>query len=102
MLANIEKAVKKLSEEHAEVRKVILFGSAAAGNNLPSSDVDILIIVAHSSERFIDRADYFIDYFIPIGVPVDVFVYTENEVSTANIPLVETACKYGKVIIAKS
>jgi predicted nucleotidyltransferase len=98
---NINKAVEKLCSEHTEVRKVILFGSAAAGTNLPSSDVDIIIIVTNTSKRFIDRADCFIDYFLPVGFPVDIFVYTEEEAGSGRIPLLNTAQKHGKVIMAR-
>jgi predicted nucleotidyltransferase len=75
--------------------RVILFGSVAADRALPSSDADILIVVRDSDLPFIDRAGRFRDYFSDIGVGVDLFVYTEQEVAAGTIPLAANALRTG-------
>ena len=52
---NIANAVNNLVHTCDEVKKVILFGSVAENRGLPSSDVDILIVVSESKHRFLDR-----------------------------------------------
>lgn len=98
---NIIKAVKQLVAHKPEVKKVILFGSVAEDKELPSSDVDILIIVRESKHPFLDRAIYFQEYFQDIGLGVEIFVYTEEEIEKNTIPLLNSAFKKGKVLFAK-
>ncbi|MDN3513290.1 MAG: nucleotidyltransferase domain-containing protein [Candidatus Brocadia sp.] len=98
---NILNAVNALVNNHHEVKKVILFGSIAENRGLPSSDVDILIIVSKSKCRFIDRALDFQKFFDDVGLRVDLFVYTEEEIMKNNIPLVNTALKTGKILFVK-
>ncbi|MDD5556709.1 MAG: nucleotidyltransferase domain-containing protein [bacterium] len=69
-----------LSRNHPNVREVILFGSAAQGRATAHSDVDIAIIVDGTERRFIDRPAEFTRHFSHIGMGVDVFVYTEEEI----------------------
>jgi len=59
------------------VLAIVLFGSFAKKEETPASDVDILILLKDSRERFDNR----IPHFIPtgIGVSVDVFPYTLRE-----------------------
>lgn len=55
-----------------------LFGSYATDTFGPASDVDLLIILRHSSKRFLER----IPDFLPenLAVSCDVFPYTEGEI----------------------
>jgi predicted nucleotidyltransferase len=71
---------KKLLEERNEVRAVVLFGSLAENRATPGSDADILIVLSSSEERFIDRPLSYQPYFEEVGLPVDLFCYTEEEV----------------------
>lgn len=98
---NIIKAVNNLVHNRQEVKKVILFGSIAENRGLPSSDVDILIVVKESKYRFLDRALYFQSYFEDIGLGVDLFVYTEEEIEKNTIPLVSSAIKKGKILFKR-
>ena len=91
-------AVRKLASNCLEVQKVVLFGSAAKTQETVSSDIDILIVIKESKERFIDRALRFRDFFDGIGLGVDLFVYTQEEVENGGIPLADTALKEGKVL----
>ncbi len=94
---NIRNAAQKLFSEHPEVIKVVLFGSLADGTAVPSSDADILLILKNSPKsRWIDRIDDYIDYFIGIGIGVDLFPYTKDEVE--KILLAKTALNDGTVL----
>lgn len=80
---NREEIMNKLKKwantlsKNKNVIAVVLFGSFAKGEETPGSDVDILILLKESKERFDNR----IPEFIPsgIGIGVDVFPYTIEE-----------------------
>jgi len=56
------------------VEKILLFGSAARGEQDEASDLD-LIIIKRTSQRFVERM-----LSVPLlPVPADVFVYTPEE-----------------------
>ncbi len=61
------------------VIEVSLFGSLARGNYAPGSDADLLIILKEDERRFMDRIPEFLSYFSNVGVPVEVFPYTQDE-----------------------
>jgi predicted nucleotidyltransferase len=94
-------AARKLGSVNPAVLLVILFGSLAEGKALPSSDADILIVVKDSNLRFIDRPAQYRAYFADIGLGIDLFVYTEQEIARRDIPLVRTALSTGKEIYKK-
>ena len=98
---NIANAVNNLVHTCDEVKKVILFGSIAENRGLPSSDVDILIVVSESKHRFLDRIPQYQNYFDKVGLGVDLFVYTEKEIVKNNIPLVNSAMKKGKILFKR-
>ena len=77
VLAATRKAVRALARRRPEVRRVILFGSMARGDAVPGSDVDLLVVLSESQEKFLDRIPRYNTSGIPIGV--DVFPYTEAE-----------------------
>ena len=93
--SRIRRAAGNLSRNDEEVVRVVLFGSVATGRALPSSDADILIVVRDSDLPFIDRASRFREYFAGIGVGVDLFVYTEQELAAGTIPLAANALRTG-------
>lgn len=93
--SRIIQAARSLSREHEEVVQIVLFGSVASGRAVPSSDADILVVVRDSVTPFLDRAALFRDYFSDIGVGVDLFVYTQQEVSGSSIPVAATALRTG-------
>jgi len=99
--ANSVQAAHKLGLNIPTVLRVILFGSLADGTALPSSDADILIVVKNSNLRFIDRSEQYRAYFSDIGLGIDLFVYTEQEIARGDIPLVRTALSTGKEIYKK-
>lgn len=97
----IAEAARALGRAHEAVTQVVLFGSAASGRALPSSDADVLIVVRNSTARFIDRAVPFRPFFSEIGVGVDLFVYTEPEIRSASIPVAVTALRTGIVLYSE-
>jgi predicted nucleotidyltransferase len=97
----INSAVKKIISNCKEVEEIVLFGSLSKNRATVSSDVDILIVVNSSSERFIDRPLKYKDFFENIGLDLDIFVYTDEELKR-NITLVENAFKEGKILFKKT
>lgn len=71
----IRQIVKKL--EAYEPEKIILFGSAARGENDRTSDVDLLI-VKRTRKRFLDRLKEVMEILRP-NYAIDVLVYTPSE-----------------------
>ncbi len=91
-------AVKELQANCPDIQKVVIFGSVADSRETVSSDIDILIVVKKSSERFLDRPLRFNRFFEDVDLNLDLFVYTQKEIERGNIPLANTALKKGKVL----
>lgn len=94
-------AARKVVSEHAQVTRVILFGSFHKGNYAPGSDADVVVMLAGPTHvRFTDRAAEFQEAFEGIGVGCDVLVYTEDELLTgmAQGNLFFTAIAQGQVL----
>jgi predicted nucleotidyltransferase len=102
LISRLKNLSLELAEKRPEVLAAVLFGSAAEGRALPSSDVDILLVVKRSEERFIDRPDTYRQYFRSIPMDVDCKVYTVGEIKSGNHPLAETALKGGLVLFDKA
>lgn len=79
IILQLRNACKKIKQDN-NVQKIFLFGSFVRGDFLPSSDADICIILKKNNQRIIDRIPQFLDFFIDINVPVDIFPYTLYEV----------------------
>jgi predicted nucleotidyltransferase len=75
------------------IERIVLFGSLAKDSYTPASDADLLILLTHSDERFIDRIPRFLRMFVDASVPVEVFPYTAAESQT--VPLARRALKEG-------
>ncbi len=73
----IQSLVKKLRAMD-EVRSAWLIGSYHRKDFGPFSDVDVVLIIESSSERFLDRPLKFKPEQFP--APLDLFVYTSKEV----------------------
>ena len=81
ILGELERSVRRLVRAHPEVKRVLLFGSYARGDFGLRSDADILLVLSSSPyERYFDRIPEFLDFFLDMSVPVDIFPYTEAEV----------------------
>lgn len=46
--------IYEISSKHPEIKKVVLFGSRARGDNLIKSDIDLAIYADSSLEEYID------------------------------------------------
>ncbi len=94
----LKESANKLIQEKPGVKKVVLFGSLAQNCATAFSDADILIEVANSSKRFIDRPDEFRKYFEGLGLTVDLLVYTQEEIAQES-PFIERALRRGECLI---
>ena len=72
-------AAKRLQREHPEVLRAYCFGSFAHGTPTPRSDADVLLVVASSDKPPRQRGPLFIDCFVEVSAPVDLFVLTAQE-----------------------
>jgi predicted nucleotidyltransferase len=80
-MRKLRRCARDLVSERPEVKRVLLFGSIARGEDGPRSDADIVVIVSRSRhKRIFDRTHIFSPYFSPARIPVDVLAYTEAEV----------------------
>jgi len=75
--ANVADAVREMAAAHAEVERVVLFGSLARGDAVPGSDADLLVLLSHSDVPFLERIIRYMPRYAGIGV--DVFPYTREE-----------------------
>ncbi len=80
VVRSVKRAVMRLAAAHPEIQRVVLFGSMARGEAVPGSDVDLLLVLSESRERFLDRAVRYWPSGISVGV--DVFAYTEKELAS--------------------
>jgi predicted nucleotidyltransferase len=71
---------QQLLRSRADVIEVSLFGSLVRGNYAPGSDADIYIVLKEDRRKMIDRIPEFLDHFSKVGLPVEVFPYTLNEI----------------------
>ena len=82
LIDKIRKCAQNLIEASPSVDKIILFGSVARDDYSIYSDADLLIILKESQfSRFFDRIPEFLGYFSHSGIAVDLFPYTEAEIS---------------------
>lgn len=96
----IREVVKRL--ESYDPEKIILFGSAARGENDRTSDIDLLI-VKRTRKRFLDRLKEVIEILRP-HYAIDVVVYTPSEfrrMQREENPFIEQILKDGVVLYEK-
>jgi predicted nucleotidyltransferase len=77
--------------------KVVLFGSLAEGRAVPGSDADILVIANNATGR--EMVDEIPAHFAEIGIPVDIFVFPEEDPEN---PFIRTALERGIVLASRS
>lgn len=98
----IEETVLQMAEARPEIQQVVLFGSVADGRALPSSDIDLLLIVDDCADRFIDRPAQYRRHLESLPMDVDCFVYSNVEISSSSHPLAKTAIDHGEVIFSRN
>lgn len=77
LLREARLAADFLTQEHSEVSGVLLFGSAARGDAVPGSDLDLLLILRRSDRPFLERIPHYTPD-VP-GIALQVLPYTEEE-----------------------
>lgn len=102
VVASIKRSVSRLARSHPEIERVLMFGSMARNEAVPGSDVDLLFIVSKSERRFVDRLP---EYMMTNRyVPVDVLVYTRDEIEKMTRdgnPLIRQAVKEGITVFER-
>jgi uncharacterized protein len=80
LLAELRRIANTIFAEHTEVAEVRLFGSLARGDYTGTSDVDVLILLHHTTETDpLRRILTFLPYF-DLARGTDLLVYTLGEV----------------------
>lgn len=95
----LEEAARRLISERPEVQAVVLFGSLAEGRAVPGSDADLLLVLRSSDRPWMDRPPEYLPYFRGIGLSLDLFCYTEEEVE--QLPLARRALSRGRRLAAR-
>lgn len=70
---------------------------------MPSSDIDLLIVLSDTDLRFLDRAAKYLPDGFPVGI--DVFAYTQEELdvmlSDGN-PFIKRAMETGRLLFSRT
>jgi predicted nucleotidyltransferase len=102
LLARLTKRAQQLLASEPRVLEVGLFGSLVRGDYGPGSDADLLIILAADVRRFVDRMPEFLRHFSGLGIAVDVFPYTLEEIAVMqHAGLVKTALSERRVLACR-
>lgn len=89
-------------EEAVHPVQVLLFGSYAEGTATEDSDLDLLVVMESTEPRY-KRGAYLRGLFWPPKAPMDILVYTPEEVNRWNgVPnhVLTNAFKTGRVLYA--
>ncbi len=90
--------------EHFDPEKIVLFGSYARGNPKPDSDLDLLVVMDSSEPRH-RRAAPIRLLFRPTRCPMDILVYTPEEIAYWNGTvnhIVTEALNTGRTLYARA
>jgi len=79
----IEGVVRTIAENF-HPQKIVLFGSYANGSPTPDSDLDLLVVMDSDQPRRIKRSLPMHLMFKPTPCPMDILVYTPEEVAYWN------------------
>jgi uncharacterized protein len=96
---DVRAAARRAAARLPAIRRVVLFGSLAAGIPTPRSDADLLIVVDASDCAHVrDRIPPMLAAMSPLPCPVDLVVLTTEELGRAQKdgdPVVREALTYG-------
>lgn len=92
----IGKAAQELVDSRPDVLACYLFGSLAEGRAVPGSDADVLVVLDRSDRRWMDRPLEYDGPFRGIGMPVELFCYTVDELG--RVPLASRALEHGVLV----
>ena len=103
LLARLTERAQQLLASDPRVLEVGLFGSLVRGDYGPGSDADLLVILAADARRFVDRIPEFLRHFSGLGIAVDVFPYTREEIAVMqDAGLVKSALSERRVLARRS
>ena len=100
MKAAVDEIRRKLQTLRANkaIRRVILFGSYARGDESRRSDMDMAVIM-DTDKRFFDRYDLCDELYDLFDTGLDIFPYTEEEFARiSHRPFIKTIIKEGVVV----
>jgi predicted nucleotidyltransferase len=103
-LAELTRMAARAAATLPEIRRIILFGSTVTGIPTPRSDADLLVEVDRSDQRPRDRAMQVVRAMQPLSCPVDLFVYTRDELQQLEqeeSPLVADALSRGRLLFER-
>jgi len=78
----IIETINKTVTQIAEVKKILLFGSYARGDETTDSDIDICVITEDPRRNLELMKDIRYSIFTKIKAPLDILVYKPEEFST--------------------
>ena len=93
----LKEAIRSLVRVRPDIEKIVLFGSFAEGRAAVGSDIDLLIIVKECGKRFMDRALEYQEFFSDIGLGVDIFVFTKEELKQ-DVKIARSAMEHGRIL----
>jgi predicted nucleotidyltransferase len=81
LLTALSAIAGQICAEHPEVKSVRVFGSIARGDQVGTSDVDVIIVLRGGEQgELLQQIRLFYPYFdLPVGV--DLLVYTEEQIA---------------------
>jgi predicted nucleotidyltransferase len=103
ILARLQSWADSLVASESNVLGVLLYGSLARDDYVPGSDGDLVVIIRESQDEPVERAALF--RAPRIGLPVDLTVYTEAELSrflTEELPFLKRALTEGRWLATAS
>jgi predicted nucleotidyltransferase len=83
VIGELKIIAQRLTNRNKKIEEIYLFGSYASGTAGLRSDADILIILSDDNRKMRERLGDFILEFVDAPVPVDVLVYTKDEITRA-------------------
>lgn len=100
-VAELRDAAARSATRLPAIQKIVLFGSLVSGIPTPRSDADLLIEVSASAHALArDRVPEVLEALRPLPCPVDLFVYTTDELARTyrDSPVVREALTHGMVL----
>ena len=98
---SVRKAAEAWAATDPSVVSIVLFGSLATGRATATSDADILVILNDTDVPPLDRPVAFAYRFGDVGLPAELFVYTEEEVRTNSSSIAEKALRDGIELVPR-
>jgi uncharacterized protein len=95
----VRDSARRWAHEDRSVERIILFGSLARGTATAASDADVLVVLSATDVPLLDRPATFADRFADAGLPVELFVYTRDEVASRPSSIAEHALTHGMELV---